>query len=110
MERGLSRGDLIRTVFFVLVLSVISGAAFVLGFSWSGNWAHAQEDEGAPSRKPIVYPKKTQLDFEGTEIQGEIRNPGEFYFQRRPEEKFGSLVQRRKEFHREMLRDVVMGR
>ena len=54
--------------------------------------------------------KKTDLDFEATQIEGEIRNPGEFYFQHRPEEKFDSLVKRRKNFHREMLRDVVLSK
>ena len=58
----------------------------------------------------VIYPSKTTLDFEGLQIQGELRTPGEFYFQRKPEEKFDSLVKRRKNFHREMLRDVVMSR
>ena len=58
----------------------------------------------------VVYPQKTDLDFEGTEITGEMRNPGEFYFQRRPEEKFDSLVKRRPNFHREMLRDAVVSK
>src|SRR5689334_21754986 len=43
-----------------------------------------------------VYPKKTELDFEGAEIQGEVQTPGEFYFEHRPEEKYDSLVRRRK--------------
>jgi hypothetical protein len=55
-----------------------------------------------------VYPKKTQLDFEGTQIEGEVNNSSGFYFQHRPEEKFNSFVQRRKNFHREMMRDVVL--
>jgi len=62
-------------------------------------------------KKPrVVYPKNTELEFEGAQIEGEVRNPGEFYFQRRPEEKFDSLVKRRKNFHREMLRDVVLSK
>lgn len=65
----------------------------------------------APKREPkVVYPKSTELDFEGARIEGEIRNPGEFYFQRRQEEKFDSLVKRRKNFHRELLRDVVLAK
>jgi len=56
----------------------------------------------------VIYPKKTDLDFEGLKLEGELRNPGEFYFQHRPEEKFDSLVKRRANFHREMLRDVVL--
>jgi hypothetical protein len=39
-----------------------------------------------------------------------VKNPGEFYFQRRPEEKFDSLVKRRPNFHREMLRDAVLSK
>ena len=44
----------------------------------------------------------------GSEIEGELKNPAEFYFQHRPPEKFDSLVKIRKHFHREMLRDAVM--
>ncbi len=55
----------------------------------------------------VVYPKNTRLQFEGLNIDGELKNPGEFYFQTRKQEKFNSLLSRRKEFHREMLRDVV---
>ena len=65
----------------------------------------------AVEKKPkVVYPKNTKLDFEGVEIEGEFRNPGEFYFKHRAPEKFDSLVKRRPEFHREMLRDVVLGK
>ena len=58
----------------------------------------------------VIYPKKTELDFEGAAIEGEIRNPGELYFQRRPEEKFDSLVKPRKNFHPEMVRDILQTR
>lgn len=61
-------------------------------------------------KSKILYPKKTELKFDGTQIQGEIQNPGEFYFQHKSEEKFESLIQRRKNFHREMLRDVVFSK
>lgn len=81
----------------------------------SGLWVQA---EGASNRQTfkkrsvteprVVFPKKTELDFEGLNIVGEIRNPGEFYFKRLPEERFDSLVKRRKNFHQEMLRDVVL--
>ena len=63
----------------------------------------------APDKEPkVVYPKKTEIDFEGIRIEGEVRSAGEFYFQRRVEEKFDSLVKRRKNFHQQMLRDVVL--
>jgi hypothetical protein len=113
MEKRMNRMDVGRTALFVLILAIIGGVAFAFGFAWGGKIANAAEPPGAGARgkKPkVVYPKKTDLDFEGTEIQGEIRNPGEFYFQRKPEEKFDSLVKRRPNFHREMLRDVVLGK
>ena len=65
--------------------------------------------KAAPPRV-VVYPKKTEVDFDGLSITGELRNPGDFYFQRKTDEKFDSLVKRRKNFHREMLRDVVMAK
>lgn len=74
--------------------------------------AAARAEEGtSPKKSPrVVYPKKTELDFEGAAIEGEIRNPGELYFQRRSEEKFDSLVKPRKNFHPEMIRDVLQTR
>ena len=104
--------DLYRTALFVMILTAIAGVAFAAGIGWSTN-AHAASPQSGPRSAKnvrVVYPKTTDLDFEGTEIQGELKNPGEFYFQRRPEEKFDSLVKRRKNFHRELLRDAVLGK
>jgi hypothetical protein len=66
--------------------------------------------QGTDQAPRILYPKKTELDFEGLRIQGEVRNPGEFYYQRKGEQAMDSLIKRRPHFHREMLRDVVMSR
>ena len=95
-----------RAAFLVMLFVAISGAAFAAGLVWARN---AQAAEQKPQPK-VVYPRKTELDFEGTQIEGEVRNPGEFYFQHRAEEKFDSLVKRRKNFHKEMLRDVVLSK
>lgn len=62
------------------------------------------------AKPKVVYEKRSNLKFDGAQIEGEIQNPGEFYFQHRPEEKFDSLVKRRKNFHREMMRDVVFSK
>lgn len=70
--------------------------------------ATVQKSKRTATKPRVVYPKESKLDFEGLALQGEVRSPGEFYFQHRPEEKFDSLVKRRANFHREMLRDVVM--
>jgi len=95
-----------RIAFSFLILSAIGAAAFAMGMVWSTR-AHADDAIGTKAKPRVIYPKNSSLDFEGTQIEGEIRNPGEFYFQHRKEEKFDSLVKRRKDFHREMLRDVV---
>ena len=71
---------------------------------------HSEVRKTAKKAPTVVYPKKTEVDFEGLSITGELRNPGDFYFQRKTDEKFDSLVKRRKNFHREMLRDVVMAK
>ena len=64
---------------------------------------------GAPAPQ-VVYPKKTELDFEGLQIKGQVNNPGDFYFLHKKEAKMDSLVKRRKNFHRELMRDAVLAR
>lgn len=94
----------------VLVLSALligDGGGFAFGAQQGVQQGGSQQQSGG---KKVIYPKKTELSFEGTDIQGELRNPGEFYFQRREEEKFDSLVKRRKNFHRELLRDAVLSK
>jgi hypothetical protein len=102
--------NLARAVVFALILAAVGGMAFAAGLAWS---TRAQAEETPAKTKDdakVVYPDKTELDLEGMQIEGQVRKPGEFYFQHRPEEKFDSLVKRRKHFHREMLRDVVLGK
>jgi hypothetical protein len=85
-----------------VVLVVVAMVFFYMGLWWSQK-AHAEQPR-------VVYPKETKLDLDGMAVDGELKNPGDLYFQYRKEEKFDSLVKRRKNFHREMLRDVVMAR
>ena len=88
-----------------LILGTIAVVSFGAGLFY------AMHAEAAESSKPrVVTPKRSEVDFEGLAITGELRNPGDFYFQRKTDEKFDSLVKRRKNFHREMLRDVVMAK
>jgi hypothetical protein len=54
-----------------------------------------------------IYISNQSLDFEGLNLEGELKAPGEFYFQNRPQERFDSLTRRRLDFRREMLRDAV---
>jgi hypothetical protein len=87
-----------------MLLNVIASLAFVAGIFL------ARTGEAAQKESRVIYPEKTELDFEGAKIEGEVRNPGELYFQRRQEEKFGSLVQPRKNFRRAILRDLMQTR
>ena len=105
MENKITAPHPYRYTFALIVILSLGALAFLAGVAFSSA-------EAAPKKKNerIVYPKESNLSFEGLALEGEIKNPGEFYFQRRNEEKFDSLVQRRKNFHREMLRDVVTGR
>ncbi len=103
-----------------MILGIIGMVSFGAGLLYA---MHASAAEGRPAvhartktatpakhAPKVVYPKQTDVDFEGLSITGELRNPGDFYFQRKTDEKFDSLVKRRKNFHREMLRDVVMAK
>jgi hypothetical protein len=94
---------LIRHMVFMGIIAVIGGLAFMAGIAFSLQ----QADAGEPK---VIYPKKTDLDFNGMNIDGQVQNPGEFYFKRREQEKFDSLVKRRSHFHREMLRDAVLSK
>lgn len=112
--KAMSAVGIYRVAFFVFVLSAIGGLAFAAGLVYAARSAHAAESSGARdsgAKAPrVVYPKKSEIDLGEARIDGELRNPGEFYFQHRNEEKFDSLVKRRKNFHREMLRDAILSR
>lgn len=105
--------EICRKLVFVLILVSIGGIAFAAGLAYAAKSARAAEPGASPAARPsprVIYPKRTDLDFEGLRLQGEVRSPGEFYFQHRGEEKFDSLVKRRKNFHQEMLRDTVLSK
>lgn len=78
--------------------------------------AYAQSETAAPAPKgeatkekkvKTIYPENQTLDFEGLSLEGELKAPGEFYFQNRNQERFDSLTKRRVNFRREMLRDSI---
>lgn len=107
-EMGLENG--MSWSFRAMILGTIGVVSFGAGLFYAMH-ASAAEPTTRGTKKPrVVYQSKSEVDFEGLAITGELRNPGEFYFQRKTDEKFDSLVKRRKNFHREMLRDVVMAK
>lgn len=57
--------------------------------------------------KNVMYKKRNVVDFDDSLIEGEVRNPGEFYFTVRPTTPSKNLLEKRKNFHDSMLRDTV---
>jgi hypothetical protein len=100
-------------LFLVLLLGWAAVGFFAgLGYSRRADAATGVSVRGEAEARPprVVYPERTELDFEGVQIEGEVRNPGDFYYQARSQEKFDSLVKRRKNFHQQMLRDAALSR
>lgn len=64
--------------------------------------------EAQEKKKRVVYPRETRLDLKGIDIEGRVKSPGEFYFKHRFGTQFNSLLDRRKNFHKEMVRDSVL--
>jgi hypothetical protein len=90
---------------FIFLLSIVSGAA-----SLSVAGEPAPEAKASAQKEPVkkvIYPENQTIDFEGLSLEGELKTPGEFYFQNRNQERFDSLTKRRVNFRREMLRDSI---
>lgn len=89
----------------LLVLVVIFLFLKVLA---TDGWAQTDAESKKPAGKTrVVYPQNQTLDFEGLSLEGELKAPGEFYFQNRNQERFDTLTKRRLNFKREMLRDSI---
>jgi hypothetical protein len=82
--------------------------SLIVLLSFSG-LAYAQTPVPGTKKGTIktIYPENQTLDFEGLSLEGELKAPGEFYFQNRNQERFDSLTKRRLNFRREMLRDSI---
>ena len=65
------------------------------------SFAHANEPE-----PQIVYKAKTEIDFEGFEIEGELLKPHGAVISERKEAAFNPLIQLRTDFQPEMSQSV----
>ncbi|MCM0606131.1 MAG: hypothetical protein KA715_08580 [Xanthomonadaceae bacterium] len=93
-------------MFTKILILVLAMSSVVFAQDEDKNVGYKTDAKG--NKVKVVYPKKSKVDFEGLAIEGELKNPAEFYFQHRKQDKFDSLVKRRMNFHQEMLRDVVL--
>ncbi len=79
----------------------------LVGLFFCAGLSYAQEPTAGGSKKKVIYAENQTLDFEGLSLEGELKAPGEFYFQNRNQDRFDSLTKRRVNFRREMLRDSI---
>ena len=81
--------------YFVILL------AAVLGFTFTAGIAMAQDD----SRR-IVYKKKTEIDFEDVDVEGDLKKPHGAYLLDRRRGNFNPLIKIRTDFNDQILRSV----
>lgn len=78
-----------RTLLAGAVLGALSGAAF------------AQDEEEEGGRK-VVYKQKTEIDFEGLDVSGELVKPQSALVLDRKKASFNPLIKLREDFNAEM--------
>ena len=78
----------------VLTLAALSGAA----------WAQ-DEEEGGDDRK-VTYKSRTEIDFEGVEVAGELVKPSGALLLDRKRASFNPLIKLRTDFNEEMSESV----
>lgn len=81
--------------------------ALILLGSFTPALAQTEASAQPEKKKKIIYQENQTIDFEGLSLEGELKAPGEFYFQNRNQERFDRLTKRRTNFRREMLRDII---
>ncbi len=87
-----------RSMFRLLPLML----AFV-GFAFSSGLARAEDDEvDAESGRKIQYKSKTEIDFEGLDVEGEMVKPSSALVLDRKKASFNPLIKMRENFNPEM--------
>lgn len=82
----------------VFLLSLVTGLSFSAP-------AFAQDDEGASDRK-IQYKSRTEIDFEGVDVSGELVKPAGALLLERKRASFNPLIKLRQDFNDEMDQSV----
>ena len=76
----------------------------ILGLSAAAP-AFAQDDEDPGDRK-VVYKQKTEIDFEGLDVSGELQKPQSALVLDRKKAQFNPLIKLREDFNAEMEQSV----
>ena len=67
--------------------------------------AFAQDEGGGDDRK-VVYKQKTEIDFEGLDVSGELQKPQSALVLDRKKAQFNPLIKLREDFNVEMEQSV----
>lgn len=73
-------------------------------FALTGGTAMAQDEEGG--ERKVIYKEKTEIDFEGLEVAGELVKPSGALLLDRKRASFNPLIKLRTDFNDEMDRSV----
>lgn len=87
----------IRTAPRLLVIALLSFAAPV---------AFAQDDEESGDDKKVQYKAKTEIDFEGLDVSGELVKPAGSVVAETKRAAFNPLIRLRTDFAQEMVESV----
>lgn len=83
----------------ILTIGIIS-----LSFALLSNAAWAQDEEGEDRR--VQYQSRTEIDFEGVEVAGELVRPQGSFLVDRKRASFNPLIKLRTDFNQEMSESV----
>jgi len=85
-------------VILVLIATLAAGAA--------SSAAQAQDDEEDTGGRKVIYKSKTEIDFEGLEVAGELVKPQGALLVDRKRASFNPLIRLRTDFNEEMAESV----
>ena len=82
---------------------------FIAAFAVNAGTAWAQDDAGADPAaggQKVIYKEKTEIDFEGLDVAGELVKPSGALLLDRKRASFNPLIKLRTDFNEEMDRSV----
>ena len=85
---------MIRTVLALSVGLLVSGSAF------------AQEDVDSDSGRQIKYKERTEIDFEGVDVDGQLVKPSGVLLMEVKRSQFNPLIRMRENFDKEMRQSI----
>jgi hypothetical protein len=68
--------------------------------------AFAQDEGGEGDDRKVVYKSKTEIDFEGLDVSGELQKPQSALVLDRKKAQFNPLIKLREDFNAEMEQSV----